>query len=64
MWIGVLWAGLRVAMWIPHVGGEFRHGLLKKSLEGTNFRCVSSSMAGHYPGANLVHIWLRLICHF
>ena len=21
MWIGVLWAGLRVAMWITHVGG-------------------------------------------
>ena len=28
MWIGVLWAGLRVAMWITHVGGKFRHGLL------------------------------------
>ena len=23
MWIGVLWAGLRVAMWITHVGGKF-----------------------------------------
>ena len=32
MWIGVLWAGLRVAMWITHVGGKFRHGLLEKSL--------------------------------
>ena len=32
MWIGVLWAGLRVAMWIAHVGGKFRHGLLQKSL--------------------------------
>ena len=21
MWIGVLWAGLRVAMWVTHVGG-------------------------------------------
>ena len=31
MWIGVLWAGLRVAMWITHVGGRFRHGLLEKS---------------------------------
>ena len=30
MWIGVLWAGLRVAMWITHVGGKFLHGLLKK----------------------------------
>ena len=33
MWIGVLWAGLRVAMWITHVGGKFRHGLLEKSLK-------------------------------
>ena len=32
MWIGVLWAGLRAAMWITHVGGKFRHGLLEKSL--------------------------------
>ena len=32
MWIGVLWAGLRVAMWITHVEGKFRHGLLEKSL--------------------------------
>ena len=32
MWIGVLWAGLRVAMWITHVGGKFRHGLPEKSL--------------------------------
>ena len=35
MWIGVLWAGLRVAMWIAHVGGKFRHGLLEKSLNLT-----------------------------
>ena len=27
MWIGVLWAALRVAMWVTHVGGEFRHAL-------------------------------------
>ena len=32
MWIGGLWAGLRVAMWITHVGGKFCHGLLEKSL--------------------------------
>ena len=31
-WIGVLWAGLRVAMWITHVAGKFRHGLLETSL--------------------------------
>ena len=32
MWIGVLWPGVRVAVWIAHVGGKFRHGLLEKSL--------------------------------
>ena len=32
MWIGVLWDGLWVAIWITHVGGKFRHGLLEKSL--------------------------------
>ena len=37
MWIGVFWAGLRVAMWITHVGGKFRHGLSEKLLKkGTN----------------------------
>ena len=30
MWIGMLWAGLPVA--ITHVGGKFRHKLLEKSL--------------------------------
>ena len=38
MWIGVLRAGLRVAMWITHVGGKFRHGLLEKSLNQRNSR--------------------------
>ena len=32
MWVGVLWAGLRGAMWITHVTGKFRHGLLEESL--------------------------------
>ena len=32
MWIGAMWAGPRVAMWIPHVGGKFCHGLLEESL--------------------------------
>ena len=32
MWIGVLWTGLRVTMWIAHVGGKNRHVLLEKSL--------------------------------
>ena len=39
MWIGVLWAGLRAAMWITHVRGKFRHGLLGKSL---NFARLNS----------------------
>ena len=34
MWIGVLWAGLRVAMWITHVGGKYRHGLLHGGCAG------------------------------
>ena len=29
----MLWAGLRVAMWITKVGGKLRHGLLEKSLK-------------------------------
>ena len=32
MRIGVLWAGLRVAMWITHAGRKFRHGVLEKPL--------------------------------
>ena len=32
LWIGVLWAGLRVGLWITHAGGKFRDGLLGKSL--------------------------------
>ena len=36
MWIGVLWAGLRVTMWISSVGGKFRHGLIEKSLIKVN----------------------------
>ena len=57
MWIGVLWAGLRVAMWITHVGGKFRHGLLEKSL--TCFRfcfpSFSASPALKTPKPVLLH---------
>ena len=42
MWIGVLWAGLRVAIWITHVGGKFRHGLLEKLLNKDFYRKGSS----------------------
>ena len=43
MWIGVLWAGLRVAMWITHVGGKYRHGLLEKSLiKNARFESLAS----------------------
>ena len=41
MWIGVLWAGLRVALWIAHVGDKFRHGLLEKSLIWVYFWPIS-----------------------
>ena len=37
MWIGVLWAGLRIAMWITHVGSKFRYGLLEKSVIKLNW---------------------------
>ena len=37
MWIGVSWAGLRVVMWITHVGDKFRHDLLEKSLNEAMF---------------------------
>ena len=49
MWIGVLWAGLRVAMWITHVGGKFRHGLLEKSLNIACFhlQCFCCTLVCH-----------------
>ena len=40
MWIGVLWAGLRVAMWITHVGDKFRHALLEKSPKDDLKKCL------------------------
>ena len=48
MWIGSLWVGLQVAMWITHVGGKFRHGLLEKSLIlGTLLRsCLAVGFKG------------------
>ena len=36
VWIGVLWVGLPVAMWITHMGGKFRYGLLEKPLISGN----------------------------
>ena len=35
MWIGMLWAGLRGAMWITHVGGKFRPWPARKVTEKT-----------------------------
>ena len=49
MWIGVLWAGLRVAMWITHVGGKCRHGLLEKSLNKLLFHGIFRDYAGTVP---------------
>ena len=52
MWIGVLWAGLRVAMWITHVGAQISPWPLEKI---TDFCRVSQTMAAlpllaHQPG--------------
>ena len=46
MWIGVLWAGLRVAVWITHVGGKFRRGLLEKSLLSAAATGLFNSLRG------------------
>ena len=47
MWIGVLWTGLRVAMWIAHVGGKHRHGLLEKSfIKIPRRRCGKTTLNG------------------
>ena len=37
MWIGVLWAGLRVAMWITHVGGQISPWPARKVTENIGF---------------------------
>ena len=52
MWIGVSWAGLRVAMWITHFGGEFRHGLLEKSLilGASNWQVILVRNIWVFPG--------------
>ena len=56
MWIGVLWAGLRVAMSITQVGGKLRHGLLEKSL--TFFSCwLRVLQVGEFP-INMISDWL------
>ena len=35
MWIGVLWAGLWVAMWTTHVGGQISPWPARKVTENT-----------------------------
>ena len=48
MWIGVLWTGLRVAMWIAHVGGNYRrHGLLEKSLNQASAQRCQGAVSYH-----------------
>ena len=57
MWNGVLWTGLRVAMWIAHVGGKYRHGLLEKSL---NFGSICFANMGGLGGCRNCfqhHLW-------
>ena len=54
MWISMLWAGLRVAMWITHVGGKFRHGLPEKSLikSNTDKRKLPTNVLVHSLGTS------------
>ena len=65
MWIGVLWAGLRIATWITHAGGKFSHGLLEKSLKhakpsfeqrtlGKSMRKSRPSLEAHLTGMLLL----------
>ena len=56
MWIGVLWGGVRAAMWITHVGGRFRHGLPEKSLIRRTFRTI-----GPYEFPQEIHMDQRLV---
>ena len=63
MWIGVLWAGLRVAMWITHVGGKFRHDLLEKSLNHNSLvgaDCKSRGMGATDETGKLFPNMMRL----
>ena len=55
MWIGVLWAGLRVAMWIAHVGGKCRHSLLEKSLIWALREAFPCLLAFFFRPTNLGH---------
>ena len=65
MWIGVLWAGLRAAMWITHVGGKFRHGLLEKSLNYSNYSGINLDITLHslyhnYSSAEILLLYIIL----
>ena len=51
MWIGVLWAGLRVAMWITRMGGKFHRGRLEKSLERSSGYLAVQRVASYNPTA-------------
>ena len=59
MWIGVLWAGLRVAMLIIHVGDKFRHGLLEKPLIFAGFSWFFGRPPGlgHPPARETPRVW-------
>ena len=61
----VLWAGLRVAMSITHVGGgggKFRHGLLAKSLKKSQVRSFPARNSGARNGrANSMGAWDFLV---
>ena len=58
MWIGVLQAGLRVAMWITHVGGKFCHGLLEKSRHQNQSRSRKNLRDGFLAGMDSSRIFM------
>ena len=62
MWIGVLWAGLRVAMWIPHVhvGGAIFLGVKKKHKQSNkkHINIFLTALAGQSSqGRILIRPW-------
>ena len=54
----MLWAGLRVAMCIAHVGGKFRHGLLEKSAIPALPTSLISDSGRHSLPLGVAHIAL------
>ena len=56
MWIGVLWAGLRVAMWITHVGRQISPWPARKVTDGTWLPMGLKTYAKHILGPAKTYI--------